>query len=105
MPTSSIGFPTDLEMAPSGTLLAVAGTAGLQVFHFNGAQPITPFTSLLTKNQVDQVWWDNANHLYALSQSAGLLYVFTATPTAIGQAPGSPYTIAKPQNLAVLPKT
>ena len=105
MPTSAVGLPTDLQMAPSSTLLAIAGTSGLQLFHFNGGQPITSYTGLLTTSQVDQVWWDNANHLYALSRSAGLLYVFAATTTSVTQAPGSPYTIASPQNLAVLPKT
>lgn len=75
------------------------------MFHFNGEAPITSYTDLLTKTEVDQVWWDNANHLYAISRSAGLLYVFTATATNVSQAPGSPDTIASPQNLAVLPKT
>ena len=70
----------------------------------NGASPITPYTGLLTKNQVDQMWWDNANHLYALSRSAGKLYVFTVTPTSVSQAPGSPHTIANPQNVIILPK-
>jgi hypothetical protein len=37
-------------MSPSGKLLAVAGTTGLQVFHFNGSNPIKPYTGLLTKN-------------------------------------------------------
>jgi hypothetical protein len=105
MPQASVGTVTDLKMAPSGRLLAVGGTAGLQVFHFNGASPITHDTGLLTKSPVDQFFWDNANHLYAISRAAGKLYVFTVTPTSATQAPGSPYTISGPQNIAVQPKT
>jgi hypothetical protein len=104
MPQTSVGTVTDLKMAPSGKLLAVGGTAGLQVFHFNGSSPITHDTGLLTKSQVDQFFWDKANHLYAISRAAGKLYVFTVTPTSATQAPGSPYTISGPQNIAVQPK-
>jgi hypothetical protein len=105
MPDAAVGTVTGIGMAPSGKLLAVAGTAGLQVFHFNGASPITHDTGLLTKYQVDQVFWDNDNHLYAISQSAGKLFVFTVTPTGANQAAGSPYTISNPLDLAVQPRT
>ena len=105
MPKTSVTQINDLWMAPSGKLLAVAGTTGLQVFHFNGAYPITHYTPLLTSNPISQVFWDNANHLYALSRSKGKLYVFTVTPTSYSQAPGSPYTIVNPQNIIVLPKS
>jgi hypothetical protein len=92
-------------MAPSGKLLVVGGTGGLQVFHFNGSNPITHDTGLLTKTPVDQSFWDNRNHLYAISQSAGKLFVFTVTSTSATQAPGSPYTISHPQNIVVQPRT
>jgi hypothetical protein len=105
MPQTAVGTVTDLKMAPLGTLLAVAGTSGLQVFHFNGSNPITADTGLLTKDEIDQAFWDNAHHLYAISQTAGKLYVFSVTPTSATQAPGSPYTIAHPQNIAVQPRT
>jgi hypothetical protein len=105
MPTTAVGTVTDLKMGPLGKLLAVAGTSGLQVFHFNGANPITTDTGLLTKTEIDQMFWDNDHHLYAISQSAGKLYVFTVTATSASQAPGSPYTLAHPQNITVLPKT
>ncbi|MBV9626169.1 MAG: hypothetical protein JOZ14_19555, partial [Acidobacteria bacterium] len=81
------------------------GSSGLQVFHFNGANPITKYTGLLTTNAVDQMFWDNANHLYAISRSAGKLYVFTITSTSVTQAPGSPYGITSPSSMIVLPKT
>jgi len=91
-------------MSPSGKYLAVGG-AGLQIFHFNGANPITQFTGLLTTDTIGKVYWDNANHLYAISADAGKLYVFTVTATGVTQAPGSPHKITTPYSLIVLPKT
>jgi hypothetical protein len=105
MPSTAVGSVTDMSMAPSGRLLAVSGTSGLQVFHFNGANPATPDTGLLTHVEIDQMFWDNENHLYAISRTAGALYVFTVTPTSVSQAPGSPYAITAPQNVTVRPLT
>ena len=95
----------DNRTSPSGKLLAVAGPLGLQVFHFNGANPITYYTGLLTKDNINQVFWDNSNHLYAISNLSGKLFVFTITPTSITQAPGSPHNIPGAGSLVVLPKT
>ena len=86
MPAVAVGNVNYLKMAPSGKLLVVAGSEGLQVFHFNGASPITKFTGQLTKMPIDQCFWDNANHLYAISDSAGKLFVFTITTTSASQA-------------------
>lgn len=106
VPTSGGTYSVnDYWMSPSGKLLAVAGPLGLQVFHFNGGNPITHYTGLLTKDDVNQVFWDNANHLYAISAKASKLYVFTVTPTAVTQAPGSPHNIPGVGSLIVLPKT
>jgi hypothetical protein len=89
---------------PLGNYLAVAGTSGLQAFHFNGANPITKYTGLLATDQVDQVFWDNSNHLYAIGYAAGKLWVFTVTSTSVTQAPGSPHSIPGVGSLIVLPK-
>jgi hypothetical protein len=104
MPENAVKYVTDTGVSPSGKLLAVAGMAGLQIFHFNGSKPISHYTGLLTKDQIDQFSWDNDSHLYAISQSAGKLFVFTITPTSVKQAPGSPHTITGAQNIVVLPK-
>ena len=104
MPAVAVGGVNYLKMAPSGKLLVVAGTAGLQVFHFNGSSPITKFTGLLTNVGIDQCFWDKANHLYAISDSAGKLFVFTITTTSASQALGSPYSIGSPRNIIVQPK-
>ena len=104
MPKTATGFVLDLAMSPSGKLLAVAGTNGLQIFHFNGSAPITPYTGLLTNLDIEQAYWDNQNHLYAVSQNGGRLFVFTVTPTSVGHANGSPYVISRPHQLIVQPK-
>jgi hypothetical protein len=104
MPTVLVGAVNDYSMSPSGKYLAVGGTAGFQIFHFNGANPITKFTGLLTGNTIDQIFWDNANHVYAISLQAGKLFVWTVTSTGATRAPGSPHLIPNVQNLIVLPK-
>lgn len=103
MPEVAVGVVTDIKMAPGGKLVAVAGRSGLQVFHFNGASPITAYTGLLTKDEIDQVFWDNDNHLYGISRSAGKLFVFTVTTTRYSQASGSPHAVTAPVNLIVQP--
>ncbi|HTV14730.1 MAG TPA: hypothetical protein VME68_08440 [Acidobacteriaceae bacterium] len=103
MPAVQVGTVSDLSMAPSGTLLAVSGAKGLQVFHFNGANPVTPYTGLLTSVEVDQIFWDNSHHLYAISRSAGKLWVFTVTATTHSEAPDSPYAVSDPGALIVQP--
>ena len=105
MPKSGIGGPNYSQMAPSGKLVAVGGVSGLQVFHYNGSAPATHYTGLLTTSRIDEMYWDNDNHLYAISGLAGKLYVFTVTPTSYAEAPGSPYAISDPQGMIVLPKT
>jgi hypothetical protein len=87
MPTAVIN-PTSRNMSPSGKLLAVAGNVsgpatrnagpqypGPQVFHFNGPSPITLYSGVLTSDLIDYIHWDNANHLYALSNASGIVYV------------------------------
>jgi hypothetical protein len=103
MPATLIAGPSDLKMSPSGKLLAIAGQEGLQIFHFNGARPITHYTGLLTSYTINQMFWDNNNHLYAISQSSSKLFVYTITPTGYQMAPGSPYTISSPDDIIVQP--
>ena len=103
MPTTAIVNPSDLKMAPSGELLAIAGKEGLQVFHFNGADPVTTYTPLLTADPINEMFWDNNNHLYAISRSANKLHVFTITNSEYSEAAGSPYTVTSPDNIIVQP--
>jgi hypothetical protein len=101
----SLVFANAMQLSPSGKLLAIGCNDNyppLQVFHFNGADPITPYSANLTNDLIDQVQWDNNDHLYALSDSSKKLHVYTVTPTTIAEAPGSPYTIASPNRLNAL---
>jgi hypothetical protein len=102
---SETSYVTTYAMSPSGQLLAVAGTSGLQLFHVDGANPITKYTGLLISDEeVDQVFWDNSNHLYATGDTAGKLWVFTVTETSVTEAPGSPHNMTYPAGIIVLPK-
>jgi hypothetical protein len=103
MPFTLIANPYDMKMSPSGKLLAVAGQQGVQVFFFNESYPAARYTGLLTKAPINQVFWDNSDHLYGISQATNKLYVFTVTPTHTSHAPGSPYSISDPQHLIVQP--
>jgi hypothetical protein len=104
MPETAVVNVIHIGISPSGKLLAVSGTGGLQVFHFNGSKPVTHYSDLLTSDEIDQFYWDNDNHLYAISQSAGKLFVFKVTSTSYKEAPGSPYSISNPQNIVVQAK-
>lgn len=108
--------PLVLNMSPSGQFLAIGGAAsnpdsygntqtpGLEVFHFNGANPITSYSGVLTTTPINQIRWDNNNHMYAVSNSAKKIYVYTVTSSGITAAPGSPFTIpAAPNALVVVP--
>jgi hypothetical protein len=97
-------YPSSIAMSPSGKVLAIGGSPGLQLFHFNGASAPTLYHgnlfSLTANPNINQVAWDNSNHLYALSYDTGYLhataklYVFTVTTTSVTPAPGSPYKIS-----------
>lgn len=101
MPKVAVGGVTAVSMSPSGKLLAVAGTSGLQVFHFNGASPVTAYTDLIATSEMDQIFWDNDNHLYAIGTNANKLLVFTVTPTSWNRV--ATYTVNKPAGLIVQP--
>lgn len=94
----SDAFPspcTSLSMSPSGEILAVAcdNGFGLFVVHFNGAAPMTHYSGVLTSDGIQAIRWDNNNHLYALSDHARKLHVYTITTTTIHEAPDSPHTM------------
>ena len=66
MPKVSVASVTSISMSHAGELLAVGGTAGVQVFHFDGANPVAKFTGLLDDAEIDEMSWDNDDHLYAI---------------------------------------
>ena len=105
-------YPESMVINPQGNLLAVSGAhydeamkevPGLQVFHFNGRNPITGYSNILTKDLISSVAWDKSYHLYATSRATNKLYVFTITPTSIKPVAGSPFTLSGPTTLVVRP--
>jgi hypothetical protein len=106
MPYVDVGEVLDMKMSPSGKLLAVGGVNGLQLFHVKaGGVGVAYSGQLDTGQEIQQMFWDNANHLYAISTNFQQLLVYTITPTSLVEAPGSPYSIPVPVNLIVQPKT
>jgi hypothetical protein len=92
MPTLA-GLVYDILMSPAGKYLAVATGTGVQVFHFNGASPITPFTGIIgTSGYIDHLGWDVWNHLYALNVS-NKLHIYAVTSSGVKEVSGSPYLI------------
>jgi hypothetical protein len=101
MPSTTVEPILNLSMAPSGKLLAVTGSNDIEIFWFNGASLMKAYKTLLSGVDIEHAYWDNANHLYAISQDKRRLYVFTVTTTSTSQAPGSPHSITGPQNIIV----
>ena len=104
MPTVS-GQVNEIMLNPAGTLLAVATGPGVQMFHFNGAKPITEFTGIIgTSGSIVQLQWDTSGHLYTLN-SSGRLHVYDASTTSVTEAAGSPYTqVSPPSGVLVVSK-
>jgi hypothetical protein len=109
MAAADLKWIDSMSVSPTGKLLVVGGDGpvyssdvkGFQIFHFNGASPITHYSGLLQSNYAfSQFGWDKYNHLYALG--GGYLFVYTVTPTSIEQAPGSPYSIPEASSVIVL---
>jgi hypothetical protein len=114
MPITDV-FPQRINMSPDGAFLAIAGnepdqkafhgTAGLEIYHFNGAAPPTKY-KVLTETPIDEIHWDRSGHLYAVSNSTQQLFVYTVTAAGTSQAPGSPYKVPAQSldSLTVVPK-
>jgi hypothetical protein len=111
-----------MNMSTSGKILAVGGLGEVQLVHWNGTAPATPFKDLQIKSYPgvpDQVLsvpgsavvllWDNANHLYAYEEGftpaqsgeTGYLYVWNVTPDGVTSAPGSPHAFSGPISTVV----
>ncbi len=79
----------DLELDPTGKILAVAHGTGVQLYHFSGAKPITPFTKLVgSSGQIFYMAWDDHGHLYALNTS-GKMHVYKVTSKGMTETSGS----------------
>jgi len=104
-PTTGLVSIGAMSISPSAKLLAVGAgiydSKGFQVFHFNGASPITKYTGLLHPSETfRQFGWDKDNHLFALSTTA--LHIYSATSTSIKEEAGSPISIPEASSVIVL---
>lgn len=97
MPESDVEYINSVVMSPSGKLLAVGGGNGLQIFNFNPSGQATVKTGLISRANIKAMYWDNHNHLYAISSADNALHVFTVTATSASEAPGSPYSVPFPE--------
>jgi hypothetical protein len=95
MPVGGGYYTSPLSMSPSGKLLAASnGGTNIQLFHFNGAEPITPFTQIVgASGYMSQLAWDSDDHLFAINGASGKLHVFTVSSKGAVEAKGSPYSI------------
>jgi hypothetical protein len=82
-----------MAFSTNGKLLAVYGYPGVQLFHFNGAKPITKYTSLLPQEVIDRIGWDTAGHLYAVSYDSELIYVYNVTNSKVTELAGVPFKV------------
>jgi hypothetical protein len=105
MPAITLNSPSS-TFSPAGNLFVLdssTGTGdgnGIAIYNFNGAAPLTLYKTLLTGTPVDQVAWDSSNHLYAISKSKNMLYVFTVTPTSVTE--NSSWSIGAPFKMIVV---
>lgn len=90
--------------SPAGNFVADWGGIGdgIEIYKFNGAAPLTLYTTLLSDGSttIQQVAWDNSNHLYAISYGRNKLYVFTVTSTSVTQ--DAVVSLGMPLSLAVV---
>lgn len=102
-PNSIVTTPTGsvpvMAFDPSGVFLAVGGN-GVQIYQLGSNGTLTALGSSPINVQVNDLAWDNAGHLYAVSNTS--LYVLNFSNGALTVATGSPYTVPMPGVIAVL---
>jgi hypothetical protein len=87
LPNNDIVYAMSLD--PTGKFLAIAHETGVQLYHFDGAKPITPFTKLVgSSGQIFYMAWDDHGHLYALNTS-GKMHVYNVTSKGMTETSGS----------------
>lgn len=97
-----------ISISPDNKYVAVGGSNGFQILHFNGSNPPTHFTgALLAAHYISKFGWDRAHHLYVLStvitgtSHTTFLHIFTVTSSGAKEASGSPHYLANLTSLIV----
>jgi len=83
----------------TGAYLAIAGN-GIQILQVRADGRTTVLSAPVQVQGLNYVMWDGAGHVYAVGDG---LYIFNFNGHTLTQAPGSPYVIANPVSLAVVP--
>lgn len=92
-------------ISPSGAVLPVGLGNDLQLFHFNGASPITSMTGQIpVKGLMIGQQWDTSGHFYGLDIYTGMLRVYTVGSSGLTEDPGSPVPISGASGLFVVSK-
>jgi hypothetical protein len=80
----------DMMLDPTGKILAVAYGTGIQLYHFNGAHAITPFTGLVgISGAIGQLAWDDHGHLYGFNSDSSKMHVYDVTSKGMTETAGS----------------
>jgi hypothetical protein len=85
----------EMKLDPTGTKLAVATDPGVLFFHFNGANPVTPYpvAAIGDSGAIGDMAWDDSDHLYLGNYYSGRLHVYTVTKDGAVESPESPTQI------------
>ena len=103
-PAANPGFHAinDVKVDPSGSYVAVATDAGVQMYSLSSTGALSPIGTPVTSNVTfNNVQWDAAGHVFATSTTTNALYVFNNTNGALTQASGSPHAVTNAGTLAV----
>jgi hypothetical protein len=75
MPVTSGFNPYVMSIDPTGRLLAVGGTGAFQLYHFNGANPVTRYSGVIKTNDlIRSIAWDKSSHMYLLTDHSVDIY-------------------------------
>lgn len=98
---TSFAAINDIKFDPSGGFVAAATNAGVQMYRLTSGTLVAVGAPQDANTSFDAVQWDNSGHLYAISNSAQKLFVYSANQGTLSAAPGSPYSVTNPVGLAV----
>jgi hypothetical protein len=91
----------NLQFDPTGSFLAAGGQSGIEAFKLNSDGTLSRVGHVVEPSVTfEDIHWDNAGHLYAISNAA--LYIFTLQSSGLALT-GSPHPVSHAGWLAVLP--
>jgi hypothetical protein len=80
MPVTSVGDPYSMSIDPTAKILAVGGEGSFQLYHFNGADPITQYSGVIQTNDlIRDIGWDKSSHMYLLTDHSVDIYNISTT--------------------------